>query len=411
MDRAELAKLLGAAGVAAEPRDFVIQERDGQRFVSRFTEAVAAGGTVFLADPDWSERERAQFHAQVECRGGENRDGAGAKRGEGWLCIPTGGSSGDVKLARHDESTLWAAVGGFATHFGISRVNAVGLLPLHHVSGLMAWLRCVLTGGDYLGWCWKRLEAGERPEPPERDAFLSLVPTQLWRLLEQPAAVDWLRRFRAILVGGAPSSRELVERGAELRLPLAFSYGATETAAMAAALRPEDFLAGRRGCGPALPHGRITVGDDGSIVIESVSLFRGYWPAWRAAKPWLTGDAGGFDESGSLHVRGRRDGLIISGGEKIDPQEVEAALRAAGGLGEVAVVGVPDPEWGQVVAVCFPVGAEEPDRRRVEQALDERLAKFKWPKHYVAIASWPVNAAGKIRRAELAVRAGEVLGR
>ena len=136
----------------------------------------------------------------------------------------------------------------------------------------------------------------------------------------------------------------------------------TETAAMVTALRPEEFLAGRRGCGSALPHARVELDADGVIQIAAESLFRGYYPHWReGGGPWPTEDLGRFDEHGSLHVLGRRDAVIITGGEKIEPGEVEAVLRATGQFADVAVIGVPDAEWGEAVVACYPAGTKEPD--------------------------------------------------
>jgi o-succinylbenzoate---CoA ligase len=406
MDRVELARRLGAHPRAVESRSRVVNESDPTRFMAAFTEAVAEGGDVFLADPFWGERERAQFNALV-CRPGNARHRAGvANHGSetGWLCIPTGGSSGAVKLARHDEETIAAAVHGFTTHFAVRGVNAIGLLPMHHVSGLMAWLRCVLSGGRYRPWDWKALEAGDRPEVGPGDWFLSLVPTQLQRLLTDRAAVDWLKRFQAVFIGGGPAWPELIERSAELRLPLAFSYGMTETAAMVTALRPGDFLTGTRGSGKPLAHARVTLGEDGGILIDSPSLFRGYWPEGRGAGPWATSDLGWFDPAGSLHILGRRDALIISGGEKIDPQEVEAVLRSTGAFVDVAVLGVPDSTWGQIVVACYTATMDPIDHAAIERTLSDRLAKFKWPKRYVLVDPWPRNAQGKLIRAELLKR-------
>jgi O-succinylbenzoic acid--CoA ligase len=402
MDRADLSRLLGAEPLLAEPRDVVVEEREPARFMDAFTDAVGAGGTVFLADPAWSAGERAQFNALV----GRRTLGAGHPRGgRGWLCIPTGGSSGAIRLARHDEDTISAAVTGFCTHFGATKVNAVGLLPLHHVSGLMAWMRTVLTGGTYVPWSWKAVEAGERPVRPADggDWFLSLVPTQLQRLLGDAEAEEWLRGFRAVFVGGGPAWPELIEAGAWARLPLAFSYGMTETAAMVTALRPEEFLAGERGSGSPLPHARITLVDEGRIAIEAASLFRGYWPESRSEGAWLTEDLGHFDQRGRLHVLGRRDALIITGGEKVDPAEVEAALRATRRFVDVAVIGVPDAEWGEIVVACYPAGAETPDAAGMS-ALLATLAVYKRPKRYIAVTDWPRNAQGKVNRGELRKR-------
>lgn len=402
MERVDLIRLLGAEPTLAEPRDAVVVEaREPAEFAGRFTEAVAAGGAVFLADPMWRREERAQFDALIaqKAAGGTS----------GWLGIPTGGSSGAIKLARHDEATLSAAVNGFCAHFGAGKVNAVGLLPLHHVSGFMAWMRTVLTGGAYVHANWKAVEAGERPALPasgDGDWFLSLVPTQLQRLLGDREAEDWLRGFRAVFVGGGPAWPELVEAGAAARLPLAFSYGMTETAAMVAALRPEEFLAGGRGSGPVLPHARISFADEGRVVIEGPSLFRGYWPETRAPGGWVTEDAGHFDERGSLHVTGRRDALIITGGEKVDPAEVERVLRGTGQFADVAVIGVPDPRWGEAVVACYPSEFAPHDLESVARVLASHLAGFKHPKRYVAIDRWPRNAQGKVNRAELRGQSG-----
>jgi O-succinylbenzoic acid--CoA ligase len=239
---------------------------------------------------------------------------------------------------------------------------------------------------------------------------LSLVPTQLQRLLDRRESVERLRRFRAVLLGGGPAWPELLERAAEARLPLAPGYGMTETAAMATALRPEEFLAGRRGCGAALPHGRVTVGADGVIQITGESLFRGYFPNWRAAGPWATDDLGRFDEHGGLHWLGRHDAMIITGGEKVEPGEVEAVLRATGQFSDVAVVGLADGEWGEAVTAVYPAGGPPPDIDAVARFIAGRLAPHKRPKRYLRLARWPRNDQGKLSRRELTVLAQEAAG-
>ena len=369
---------------------------------------VESDGACFLVDPGWGERERAQWAALTERRP-ENWDGE-----RGWLCIPTGGSSGAMKLARHDERTIGAAVAGFCAHFGVARVDAVGLLPAWHVSGLMAWARCRFTGGAYRAWDWKRVERGERPEPMRSGGeFLSLVPTQLARLLNDPTAVAWLREFRAVLIGGGPAWPELRERARAERLPLVFSYGMTETAALVAAQRPEEFLAGDDSSGSALPHARIETDAEGRIVIAAESLFSGYGPETRATGRWRTEDLGEIDAEGRLRVRGRADALIITGGEKVNPAEVEDALRRVGGaeLDDVAVVGVPHPEWGSEVVALY--RAETDMEEKLRAGLVDTLAPAKRPKRYVAVPAerWPRDARGKLDRAvlaDLAARAREV---
>lgn len=408
MERTDLARCLGAEVRGGRPRAVMIAASDPAEFMDRFKAAVAAGGTVFVADPRWGESERAQFATLLSSK--PQTPNPKAKGDAGWLCLPTGGSSGVMRLARHDQDTLAAAALGCSRHFAAGRINAVGVLPLHHVSGLMAWLRCALTGGRYLPWRWEDLAAGRWPDTGPGDWFVSVVPTQLQRLLRQPAAAERLRRFRAVFLGGGPAWPDLLERAAAARLPLAPGYGMTETAAMIAALRPEEFLAGRRGCGTALPHGRITLGADGVVELSGGSLFRGYFPQWREGDAWQTEDLGRLDEHGGLHWLGRRDAAIITGGEKVDPGEVEAALRAAGAWGDVAVVGLPDAEWGEMVVACYPAGEATPDLAVVAEQVAARVAAHKRPKRYLALASWPRNAQGKVNRRELQALAQQAAG-
>lgn len=376
------------AGLIAGLRDFA-----GRALVER-------GAACFLVDPAWGERERAQWEA-LAAQVPESWDGE-----RGWLCVPTGGSSGAMKLARHDERTLGAAVAGFAEHFGVERVDALGLLPPWHVSGLMAWARCRFSGGEYRASEWKAVERGEgRDVAADGRAFLSLVPTQLARLLGDEGAVAWLRGFRAVLVGGGPAWPDLLARARAARVPVALCYGMTETAALVAAQRPEEFLAGDDSCGTALPHARLATDVEGRIVVEAASLFCGYWPGRRTeGEAWRTDDLGEIDAAGRLRVRGRADALIISGGEKVNPAEVEAALRAAGGeaLADVAVLGVPHAEWGSEVVACFVGEADVEGRLRA--GLVAMLAAAKRPKRYVRVpaGAWPRDARGKLNRAALA---------
>jgi o-succinylbenzoate---CoA ligase len=392
MERSELAKCLGASPAAAAGISWAIEGNDPPGFMLSFAKAVSGGGNIFLADPMWRFAERAELARLLE---------VGRCGDRGWLMIPSGGASGGLKFARHDGWTIAAAVRGFCGHFAMERVNSVSVLPLHHVSGFMAWMRSALTGGSFVPWDWKDVEAGRFPPVSPADCCISLVPTQLQRLLVSGEAVAWLRKFRIVFVGGGPAWEGLVEEAARLDLPLSPSYGATETAAMVAALKPGQFRNGLRGCGAALPHARIDIADGGIVRIAGESLFRGYFPRFRDESSWITGDLGAFDPNGSLVILGRLDDLIVTGGEKVSPAEVEAALRSSGEFDDVAVIGLPDPEWGQLVLACHPPGERGLSRERLDAALSG-LASYKHPKRYVSMTPWPRNAQGKIDRAELA---------
>lgn len=369
MERAELRKRVEASGCACERH-----------------------GALFLVDPAWSASERAQAETLMAAP-------PAAALHDGWLAVRTGGSGGTVKFARHDEATLGAAVRGFCEHFGLSRVNAVDVLPWTHVSGLMAAVRCAVTGGRHVRWSWKQLEAGDAPAlEPAGEWVLSLVPTQLQRLLASGHGVDWLRRFRAIFIGGGPMWPALADAARRERLPLAVTYGMTETAAMVAATRPEEFLAGVDGCGTPLPHAQVTITPDGRVRIAGDSLFRGYWPDASTEREFTTEDLGEIGADGRLRIFGRRDAVIISGGKKIAPADVEAALLGSGEFSDVAVIGVPDAEWGEAVVACYPAASRRaPDLARAMAG----LSPVQRPKRFVALAEWPRTPQGKINRAAL----------
>ncbi|NBX60349.1 MAG: o-succinylbenzoate--CoA ligase, partial [Opitutaceae bacterium] len=143
MERAELSEALrpwrsrGPSVQSGAPT--FIMEAQPEKFMTAFADAVAGSGEIFLGNPAWGETERASWAALRTAAVGTT-PASGLPLG--WLGIPTGGTSGQLKFARHDHETLSAAVRGFAQHFGLTQVNAVGVLPLYHVSGLMAWLRC-----------------------------------------------------------------------------------------------------------------------------------------------------------------------------------------------------------------------------------------------------------------------------
>ncbi len=388
MERRELRALVEATGCAEE-----------------------SNGVVFLCDPGWIPSER---DAVVTLKS------AASDCDAGWLAVRTGGSGGGVKFALHDEGTLATAVAGWRAHFGLEKVNAIDVLPAHHVSGLMARVRCRATGGRHVAWNWKALEAGELPRLADDGGpwVLSLVPTQLQRLLRSTAAVQWLQRFAVVFVGGGPAWPMLIDRAIGEGVAVSISYGMTETAAMVTALRPEETAAGERSCGAPLPHARIRIGTDGVIAIEGGSICHGYLeisadgrairrrfqsageapvPGAAGLREFVTEDLGRIDEQGHLHVLGRRDAVIITGGKKVQSEAVEAALRASGEFVDVAVVGLPDEEWGEVIVACYPRGERAPDLQRAISG----LAPYQRPKRFVALKDWPRMSQGKVSRAAL----------
>ncbi|NJO75230.1 MAG: 2-succinylbenzoate--CoA ligase [Leptolyngbyaceae cyanobacterium RM1_406_9] len=408
----------------------LLVEPDPIQFLARFLAACSVGCPTFLGNPGWGKAEWEQVLTLVQPhliwgdtsivpgwdstkaeQNTLNTAAAEPQPNQGWIMIPTGGSSGKIRFAIHTWETLKEAVQGFQQHFQVDQVNSFCVLPLYHVSGLMQFLRSFTSGGKLVILPFKAVESGETSEIAPSEFFISLVPTQLQRLLSHSLLTDWLSQFRTVLLGGAPAWNELLQAARSQQIRLALTYGMTETAAQIAALKPEEFLANHHHCGKVLPHTQVTICDRlnhplaanqiGKVIIQSRSLALGYYPKTDFDKVLQPDDMGFLDEQGGLHIIGRDSDKIITGGENVFPVEVEAAIRATGYVTDVAVVGVSDRHWGQVITAVYIPKHPTISADNLRFALSDRLSKFKQPKHWIAVESLPRNAQGKINRKQL----------
>ena len=303
----------------------------------------------------------------------------------GQILIPTGGTTGQPRYAIHTWQTLKNAAENLAARIA-GPINSCCILPMHHVSGFMQVVRALVTGGRVHVTDARALDV--EPE----GLCLSIVPTQLNRFMEQPELLKKLKRFRIIFLGGAAVSKKLLHQAREQQLPLAPCYGMTETAAMVTLLKPSDFLAGIYSSGIALPNTKVTIQDQ-RIHIQTNSLYRGYWGDEQGEIESIgTQDHGMIDKDYHLHVHGRLDRMIISGGEKIDPAEVEATLLMYEDIKEALVLGVEDKEWGQRV-IAFVVGHTGVN---LPNSLRKILPSHKVPKEFHHVNHLPLNRSGKV---------------
>jgi o-succinylbenzoate---CoA ligase len=347
---------------------------------------------VVLANPRWGEVERAQAALQIKPglwlgkKEGRwpNRKPAvdfDAASWPGAIFIPTGGTGGRVRWAVHDWATLASAARALADFLDAVACTHVSTLPPWHVSGLMPAVRAIETGGRLWLENWKTLEAGAPPLVAPERAIISLVPTQLQRLLKHRAVMDWLRHTRALLLGGAAASAALLAQARRQRLPIALAYGLTETAAVVAAQTPDDFLAGRAPRFTPLPHAKIKTGAEGRVLIQAQSLFAGYYPVHRRLGFFATEDLGTLDGQGRLTLGGRVDRIIVTGGEKVDPAAVEKQIRTLGLVKEVRVIGLPDAEWGERVTAIY--SGRVHSARALNASLQGKLAPWAMPKAWI----------------------------
>ena len=250
---------------------------------------------------------------------------------------------------------------------------------------------------------------------PGCSAFLA--PTMVQRLVETGRARP--RHLRTIVYGGGPMYVDGLKKAmAAFGSIFAQVYGQGESPMTITGLRrvdhetADDAILGsvgyaRSGMDVAVLRDDSTpsdTGEIGEIVCRGDAVMSGYWNNPDATRStlkdgWLyTGDMGSFDERGYLTLRDRSKDVVISGGSNVYPREVEELLLQHPGVAEVAVVGAPDEEWGEVV-VAFVVGAVEP--AELDAHLLERIARFKRPKRYVFVAALPKNSYGKVLKRDL----------
>ena len=290
----------------------------------------------------------------------------------------------------------------------------LGTLPLFHAGGLAMMQRCAWYGAAltlHPGFDADRVSAALDGDGL---THASLVPTTLARLLDARDGRPLPATLRAVLIGGAPAPAALLDRAAHPGV--LHTYGLTEAASQVATERLGD-RPDRRTSGVPLVGTTIRIVDDrrrrlppgeaGEIEVRGPTIMTGYWREPEAtarvldADGWLrTGDLGELDAGGRLTVHARRVDLILSGGENVYPAEIEAVLVAHPAVADAAVVGIPDPEWGErPAAVLVGRAADRPADAELDAWCRARLAGFKIPRRWAWATELPRNAAGKTDRA------------
>jgi O-succinylbenzoic acid--CoA ligase len=345
--------------------------------------------------------------------GGVAVEGGPADPGADWALLFTSGTTGRPKAARLTVGAFEALARGSAENLG-SRTSDRWLcnLPLFHVGGLGTAVRCAHDGATLV--LHARFDAGSVVRAVRDDGIthLSLVARTLEQCLEAGLEPGSLR---GVLVGGGPVPAGLMERARARGIPVLLTYGLTEACSQVTTEGPGD--ADGTTAGAPLPGLEVRIldgglrplppGEEGTIAVRGRSLMRGYLDEEGATAEvlrdgWLlTGDVGRLDARGRLTVLARRTDLILSGGENVYPAEVEAVLADHPAVAEVAVVGRPDPRWGQVpVAVVVPRRTAAPDALPGLRAwARSRLAAFKVPAEVLPATELPRTAAGKVDRA------------
>lgn len=343
--------------------------------------------------------------------GGSRREAVGSMqtRGRPATIVFTSGSGGDPQAVVHSLSNHLTAAEGALRHSPMGAGDRwLMSLPMFHVGGLAIPFRSVLAGSALVF-----PESGEEMVDSLRArdiTHVSMVPTQLCRLLESGRARAEFPRLKRILLGGAPIPRDLVRRARADGWPVAASYGMTETASQVAAVSPEaEEWEAAHSDGRPLPHAKIRISESGEILVRGGSVTPGVWERGRIrsivdGEGWLhTGDNGRL-ERGCLVVEGRRDLQFISGGENIHPEEIERALLDLAGCSRAVVVPVPDAEFGHRPAAWLDLPVDGGRVRAWTSALREKLPGYMLP---VRFDTLPESVGLKPDRRELARRMAE----
>jgi o-succinylbenzoate---CoA ligase len=304
------------------------------------------------------------------------------------LMFTSGTTAGPKPVALTCGNWLWNAIGS-AMALGLDPDETwLCPMPLAHVGGLSIQIRSAIYGTTVL--LHERFEV-ERAlaalmDPGAGVTLVSLVPTMLSRLLD--AGLREPPALRRVLLGGGPIAPALLRRAADAGVPVAPSYGMTEACSQIAT------------DGVPLLGVELSIGPDGEVLVRGATVA----PGALGPDGWLhTGDLGAWDDAGRLVIVGRKADTIVSGGENVAPAEVEAALLEHPRVLDAAVLGRPDPEWGEAVVaqVVLADGAGvDVDELRAHCAA--RLAPFKVPKAFEPVAAVPRGVTGKLLRRELA---------
>ncbi len=347
-----------------------------------------------------------------------------------YYLIYTSGTTGHPKGVMLTHANIIAHVeqSMVASSFG-RRPGARSLVatPLHHAAGALRIATAAINGTSVV--LLDRFDPLPYVEVLERDriATCNLVPSMIQRLLDEVPDIA-TRDFAALEVihyGAAPISVPLLRRALEVfRCDLIQGYGLTESTGGIAYLSEQDHHRALEGAAHLLAAaGRPVVladlrvvdeqdrelppGAIGELVVRGPNVMKGYWrnpdaTAEALRGGWLhTGDAASFDAEGYLYLHDRLRDMVVSGGVNIYPRAIENVLAAHPAIAEVAVIGVPDPRWGEaLLAVCVPRG-DAPEPEALIAFCRDRIGAFKIPRRYEFRAELPRNASGKVLKREL----------
>lgn len=328
----------------------------------------------------------------------------------------TSGSKSRPKGVKLSFGNLFAGAFSFDYEFNSSPEDKfLASLPFYHIGGFSIITRSVLSGMQIIfpsGLKTENLLLAIRKYKPN---YVSLVPTMLKRLLEK--GLNHYEELKNVFVGGGPSAHNILTNAIRKQLPVTLVYGATETTSMVALKKLKDISSEFNGLHPIINvilkisderKKELPINTKGEIVVTAPQVAQGYLnkDEYSAEKfegnSFYTGDAGYIDESGKLFVLGRKDDIIISGGENINPAEIEEALISHPEIEDAYVFGETSEEWGEQIVAAIKVSVNSNlANSTLTEFLRTKIASFKIPKKFFFMDAIPRTALGKVKQSEL----------
>lgn len=323
--------------------------------------------------------------------GHNGKAGIGADLDADATIVWTSGTSGAPKGVLHSYGNHYYSAVGSNDNISVEPGDRWLLsLPLYHVGGLGIVFRMLLNGGTVV--IPKRKEKLGETVEQWGVTHVSLVSTQLYRWLKERMGPGTTGTLKAVLVGGGPVPASLIRQGLKAGLPLFTTYGSTEMASQVTATAPGDPENRLFTSGKILKYRDVKI-DGEEILVRGKTLFKGYVAGSIPALPtdeggWFrTGDLGRLDRRGYLTCFGRKDNMFISGGENINPEEIERQLSLLPHVVEAVVVAAKDKEFGyRPVAFVRMERGKSIDPAHMASGLEDSLPRFKIP---VAFYKWP----------------------
>ena len=330
------------------------------------------------------------------------------------VAILTSGSSAAPKAVALTGRSLAASASAVASRLGLSSGDRWGLcLSLGHIGGFSLLERAIATGASVR--LWPSFDAGLVTQSLMQGevTHLSVVPVMLRRIMERLGARRPPTTLRCVLVGGAGAPTSLLEEAWEMGIPVATTWGMTEAASQVASAPPALARSRPGTAGPPLAGTEVRCDSAGRLLVRGPTLAAALVRRPGAAadpipldrEGWFaTGDVGRVDDEGLVWVKGRADDMILSGGLNVSPSHVEGVIQELDGVSDAVVFGVPDEEWGEVVAAVVEADSHVVDADGVDRHCRRRMARGRCPTRIVVVDELRRTHAGKVVRAGLEER-------